>query len=218
MTDLTDNTTANLGKYANLITVRDLIKQYPDHLYQGSWYFTNRYCFAGFAVLVKEGKAVGEVIPNQDPYLAEWLGLTPGYYNLICYSLESSSEVIDAIDAIIEGRPFYDSEGFDSSGHDQDGYDADGYDRQGFDANGYDADGYDENGYDADGYDENGYDADGYDPEGYDGSCYNREGFDCRGFDRKGFDAEGYNWDGYDRAGYDRSGLDSEGRERDYPF
>jgi hypothetical protein len=218
MDNLTANTPATLERYANLIATRGLIETNLEHLYQGSWYFKHSYCFAGFAVLVKEGKHVGEVIPNQDPYLAEWLGMSPEDYELICYRVETSDEVLDAIDAVLAGRTLYDSEGYNHAGFDVDGLDAYGYDRYGFDASGYNADGYDANGLDEDGFDEYGYDIHGFDVEGLDGEGFDCEGFDCEGFDRKGLDRDGYNWAGFDLDGFDRSGFDSEGCARDYPF
>jgi hypothetical protein len=218
MLDLTANTPATSEKYANLIATRDLIEQNLDRLYQATWYGNGRYCFAGFACLIREGRQVGDVILNKDPELNEWLGMSPEDYEMLCYRIEGSDEVLDAIDAVIAGRTLYDSEGYDHAGYDASGLDAYGYDRHGFDSDGFDSSGFDASGYDENGFDEFGYDAHGFDVNGLDGEGYDCEGFDWAGYDRKGFDRDGYNCEGFDRDGFDRSGLDSEGCERDYPF
>jgi hypothetical protein len=157
------NNPPTVEKYANLIATRELIKLYPEYHSQDSWDYNNLYCFAGFAALVKEGKTVGDIIPNQDPHLANWLGMSLEDYDIFCYRLDTTDHVLDAIEDVLEGRIVYDSEGYDFEG-----YDIDGYDSRGFDRNGYDWEGYDREGYDCEGYDCEGYDCEGYDWEGYD--------------------------------------------------
>jgi hypothetical protein len=218
MDNLTANVTATAEKYGNLIAVRDLIEQNLDRLSQATWYANGNYCFAGFASLVREGRQVGDAVLDKDPELDEWLNMSPEDYEVICYRIESPEEVLDAIDAIIEGRIVYDSNGYDHDGFDFEGLDAYGYDRCGFDKNGFDESGFDAGGFDENGLDEWGYDKYGFDENGLDGEGYDCEGRDCEGFDRSGFDAEGYNWAGFDRDGFDRCGLDAEGLPRDYPF
>jgi hypothetical protein len=220
MLDLTATEPATVEKYANLIATRDLIKLHPEYHSQGSWYGNNLYCFAGFAYLLKEGKTVGDSIPDQDPYLANWLGMSLEDYDILCYRLDTTEEVLDAIEDVLAGRTVYDSDGLDFEGFDINGYDAENFDRQDFDVDGYDRSGYDRSGYDRDGFNWYGFDESGYDREGFNASGYDRDGFNWEGLNPAGFDAEGYNYEGYDirgydREGFDRNGFDFEGEERE---
>jgi hypothetical protein len=91
-------------QYKNLIATRDLLLWHPDNYSQGAWCSGNHYDFAGFAFLVKERIKVGDSIPNQDPHLANWLGLTQKEYARACYRVQTLAELLDAIESFLRCR------------------------------------------------------------------------------------------------------------------
>jgi hypothetical protein len=102
----------SLQQYKNLIDTRDLLKQYPDHYCQKPWCSDHLYTFAGFALLVKEGNKVGDVLPlYRNPNMAEWLGLTPNEYTRACYGIKSLEGLLDYLECLLAGRLVYDEAG-----------------------------------------------------------------------------------------------------------
>jgi hypothetical protein len=166
MTDLTQaKKPISRQQYANLIATRNLMQQYPEHYCQSSWCRADLYCFAGFAALVKEGRKVGDVLPNRDPNLAEWLGMTPKEYIRACYSIKTLDGLLAFIESLLDGRVLYGevtpqvatpqrvtpqvvtpqvatprekvkSDGYTSPVYDRDGYDKRGYNRDGLNKKG----------------------------------------------------------------------------------
>jgi hypothetical protein len=147
-------------QYANLTATMDLLKQNPDHYCQSSWCREDLYCFAGFAALVREGRKVGDVLPNRDPNLAEWLGMTPKEYIRACYSIKTLDGLLAFIESLLDGRVVYGevtlqvatpqvvtpqvatpkekvkSEGYISPVYDREGYDKRGFNREGLNKKG----------------------------------------------------------------------------------
>jgi hypothetical protein len=153
MLDQAANDLSTVEEYANLIATLDLIKAHPEHHFQGSWCSKNRYCFAGFAALLKEGKTVGDSIPDQDPDLADWLDMAQEDYDLICYRIDTTEEVLGAIESVLAGKKLYDSQGFDHAGYNAAGYNRNGYDVDGYGVERDSSNDCDETEFDADDYD-----------------------------------------------------------------
>jgi hypothetical protein len=107
----------SIQQYKNLIATRDMIKQYPDHYCQKPWCSAHLYTFAGFALMVKEGNKVGEVLPlYRNPNMAEWLGMTPNEYTRACYGIKSLEGLLSYLESLLGSRIVYDEHGHISKG------------------------------------------------------------------------------------------------------